>query len=125
MVDSADLRRGTDRRSRPRGGRRESDVDGFTPLVFVIAGEQPARETCEAILAKLRFAVAPFSSSEAALSVIDNLRPDLIVAAELDHRHLLGAMRDSQRVPIVPLSDSAPAEAIVEAVRRALRLRNI
>ena len=124
MVDSGDLRRGSDRRSRPRGGRRGSDAEGYAPLVFVIAGEQPARETCEAILAKLRFAVAAFASSDAALAVIDNLRPDLIVAAELD-QHLLGAMSDAQRVPIVPLGDNSPAEAIVEAVRRALRLRRL
>lgn len=58
-------------------------------------------------------------------AVIDNLRPDLIVAAELDHQRLLGAMSNAQRVPIVPLGDSSPAEATVEAVRRALRLRAI
>jgi FixJ family two-component response regulator len=110
-----------DRRQRPRGGRRWTDVEGLTPLVFVVAGETQARETCEMILAKVRFAVVPFASSEAALATMDGLRPEVVLAAETDWQRMLGAMAVGFDIPIVRLPDDAAPEAVVNAVRQALR----
>ncbi len=120
-MPEAEQRRHADRRRQPRGGRRSTDAEGFAPLVFVIGGEPAARDTCEAILAKLRFAVAPFSSVEAALAVINDLRPEVIVASELEQERLRGRLSSFRPVPIVPLAELAQPESIVEAIRNALR----
>src|SRR5262245_50673525 len=71
--------RGIDRRKFPRGGRRVDDRPGFTPLVMVIDPDPDRRHISEAILAKLRFAVAPVESVDKALSVIRSLAPAAIV----------------------------------------------
>ena len=57
MTERAHKERGPDRRRQPRGGRRPTDVEGYAPLVFVIDPRPSGRDACEAILAKLRFAV--------------------------------------------------------------------
>ena len=79
MSDSGDKRRGLDRRRFSRGGRRETDIRGYTPLVFVVDARPSGRDACEAILAKLRFAVAPFDSLEKATHAMEGLKPDLVL----------------------------------------------
>jgi FixJ family two-component response regulator len=110
-----------DRRQHPRGGRRPTDVDGFTPLVFVVGGDAQARETCETILATLRFAVAPFASSDAALAALAGLQPEVVLAPETDRQRLLLAMPPGFHIPIVALPDDAAPDTVVNAVRQALR----
>ncbi|HEY7059651.1 MAG TPA: response regulator, partial [Vicinamibacterales bacterium] len=73
-------RAGFDRRKLARGGRRPGDVDGFAPLVLVADDDVDNSGRCEAILAGLRFAVAPAHSAEEALRVMQALRPNLVVA---------------------------------------------
>src|SRR5205807_10617086 len=82
MTDASERRNGPDRRGRPRGGRRTTDQAGYSPLVLVVDRDAHGRDTCEAILAKLRFAVAPVESAEKALSLMAALRPDIVVVRE-------------------------------------------
>ena len=60
----SDRRFGPDRRKLPRGGRRPGDADGFAPLVLVADEDVESSGRCEAILAGLRFAVAPARTAE-------------------------------------------------------------
>src|SRR5437660_7165776 len=111
-------RRGPDRRGRPRGGRRASDRPGFAPLVLVIDPDPHARNTSEAILAKLHFAVAPVESVEKAVTVMAALRPEIIVASESDIDSL---RRRGIAAPFVITYQGQDADTLVEDIRRALR----
>ena len=125
MDESNDKRRGPDRRRFSRGGRRTSDVQGYTPLVFVVDPRPSGRDACEAILAKLRFAVAPFDSVEKAKRAMEGLKPDLVLVTKehLDElRRALPAGRHDASLPILPLPEGhVSMTALVEEVRRALR----
>ena len=113
-----DKRQGSDRRQRARGGRRAGDQSGFAPLVLLV-DEDP---DSGAILAKLRFAVAPAHTLAEATRVMDSLRPNLIVGHVTDPEALRRAAPDG--IPVVILDDalSAPDSMIAE-IRRALRKR--
>jgi hypothetical protein len=127
MAEFVDRRRVRDRRRQPRGGRRPYDIAGFTPLVYVVDPRPSGREACEAILAKLRFAVAPFTSTEQARRALHGLKPDivLVVAAHLDDlRGDLPTGRDGRPVPILPLPDGdLSTDALIEDIRRALAFK--
>lgn len=115
-----DKRRGPDRRSRPRGGRRAGDQQGYAPLVLLVDDDTTNGARCEAILAKLRFAVAPTYTVDEALRVMDALRPNVIVAHVADVARL--EREAPAGVPVVVITEALePPEAMVEAIRRALR----
>jgi hypothetical protein len=125
VTETTDKRSGPDRRRFARGGRRATDVQGYTPLVFVVDARPSGRDTCEVILAKLRFAVAPFDSIDQAKRAIRGLKPDLVLVTK-DHfdemRASLPAGRDEGRLPILPLPDGELSTAsLIQEVRRALR----
>lgn len=125
MPEPAEQRQGRDRRRFARGGRREGDVRGFTPLVFVVDPRPSGRAACEAILAKLRFAVAPFESLEKAKRAMEGLRPDLVLVAKNDLEEMRRGVppgRNEAPLPVLPLPDGEVAMAtLIEEVRRALR----
>ena len=125
MTESSNKRGGADRRRHPRGGRRPADRSGYTPLVFVIDPRPSAREACEAILAKLRFAVAPFDSLDQAKRALNGLKPDivLVVTEHLEEiRRMLPPGRDGRSLPVLPLPDiEVSPVTLVEEIRRALR----
>jgi PleD family two-component response regulator len=111
----------TDRRRQPRGGRRTNDRPGFAPLILVADEESQSLEMCEAILAKLHFAVAPVNSVEKAVAIIDTLRPDVIVVHAKDVMPLQRAAWPSG-VPFVTVTeDMRDPSAVVEAIRHAIR----
>lgn len=88
----------------------------------MLVGDEPAIiEGSEAILAKLRFAVATSSSVDDALRVLPDLKPDLVVAAEGDEARLRSGT--PTHVPVVVMSAGMREnpEALVEAIRRTLR----
>jgi len=94
-------------------------------MVFVIDEDSRSRDISEAILAKLRFAVAPFESLDKAISVLQALRPEVVIARE-DHIDRLRATLAHQRggmIPLVPITKDQGGEALVEEVRRVLRDR--
>lgn len=113
-------RHGPDRRRLRRGGRRATDEPGYAPLVLLIDGDQDSNARCEAILARLHFAVAPTRSLDEARRVMEALRPNLVVARIADAaalRQLTGAS-----VPVVLLSDDLlDPELLVNEIRRELR----
>jgi hypothetical protein len=94
--------------------------------VFVIDPRPSGRDTCEAILAKLRFAVAPFESVDQAARVVAALRPDLVLAgADLVEaiREAMAPHRDQHAIPVVAIPENdTDAVALLETVRTALRL---
>jgi hypothetical protein len=125
VTEVVNKRNGPDRRRFARGGRRATDLQGYTPLVFVVDARPSGRDTCEAILAKLRFAVAPFDSIDQAKRAIKGLKPDLVLVTK-DHfdemRASLPAGRGDGPLPILPLPDGELSTAsLIEEVRRALR----
>lgn len=117
-----DKRQGSDRRQQPRGGRRAGDQAGFAPLVLLVDEDPDSGARCEAILTKLRFAVAPAHTLAEATRVMDALRPNLIVGHVTDPDALRRAA--PREIPVVILDDtlSAPDSMIAE-IRRALRKR--
>lgn len=115
-----DKRQGADRRRRPRGGRRAGDQQGFAPLVLLVDEDGDSVQRSEAILAKLRFAVAPASTLAEASRVMDALRPNLIVGHVSDPEALRRAA--PSEIPVVILSESmSEPEAMIGEIRRALR----
>jgi hypothetical protein len=115
-------RRGPDRRSVSRGGRRATDKRGFAPLVLLIDGDEDSNTRCEAILARLHFAVAPTRSIEEARRVMEALRPNLVVARIADAAALRQAT--GADTPVVLLADDLlDPESLVEEIRRELRRR--
>ena len=120
MNDPHDQRRGPDRRSTPRGGRRQGDRKGYAPLVLIVDDNEDSNGRCEAILARLHFAVAPTKTIDEASRVMDALRPDIIVARVADAAALRQAT--AADLPIVLLADDLlDPEALVEEIRRQLR----
>jgi hypothetical protein len=91
----------------------------------VIDGDATRRDIAEAILAKLRFAVAPFASVEKALAAMQALRPEIIVVREDAVKELRGRLpsdRDGRPIPLLPVTpELTDPEALVEALRVMLR----
>jgi CheY-like chemotaxis protein len=124
-VSERPLRVVGDRRRLARGGRRPGDRAGFTPMIVVIDDDTGRREISEAILAKLRFAVAPFASAEQAISAMRGLLPEAVVAREdaaAAIREHLSSDRSGRTIPLLAVTDDlASPEALVEALRKLLR----
>ena len=94
-------------------------------MIVVIDGDTRRREISETILAKLRFAVAPFASAEQAIMAMKALLPEAVVArpdaADAIREHL-SSDRSGRTIPLLPVTDDlATPEALVEALRRLLR----
>jgi DNA-binding NtrC family response regulator len=114
-------RKGPDRRKQSRGGRREGDRPGFAPLVLVADEDSSSRDMCEAILAKLHFAVAPVDSIDKAVSIIGTLRPDVIVVHARDTTAVQRAAWPTG-VPFVNVTEEMrDPDTLVDAIRRAIR----
>ena len=124
-MDQPRPERGEDRRKFPRGGRRTEDRPGFTPLVMVIDPDPDRRHISEAILAKLRFAVAPFATVEKAIAAMGALRPEIVVArvdCVNELRDRLPVDRDGRAIPLLPLTaELTEPSALVEALRHVIR----
>jgi CheY-like chemotaxis protein len=125
MSSEAERRASADRRRSPRGGRRPGDPMGYSPLVMVADDDASNGARCVAILAKLRFAVAPAHSLEEAVKVMHALRPNLIVARLADEPELRKHMAADPALGEIPLITMTAAnddpEVLIEEIRRALR----
>jgi hypothetical protein len=76
---------------------------------------------CEAILAKLNFAVAPVDSIEKAAAVLPTLQPDVVVAHGHDVSPLQRAAWPSGVAFVTVTDDLRDPDALVAAIRRAIR----
>jgi PleD family two-component response regulator len=118
-------RSGADRRSSPRGGRRPGDVQGYSPLILVADDDANAGAHCVAILARLRFAVAPAHSVDEAIKVMSSLHPTLVVTRLKDNeglREQMAAHPDLGDIPVVTLTpETDEPQMMIEEIRRALR----
>jgi PleD family two-component response regulator len=113
-------RQSTDRRRRPRGGRRTTDQNGYAPLVLLVDEDVDNGARCEAILAKLRFAVAPAQTVEEAIRVMEALKPNLIVARVSNAEPL--RLSAPAEVPLLVLTDDLDEpEAMLEGIRQTIR----
>jgi CheY-like chemotaxis protein len=123
--EAEERRRARDRRNSPRGGRRPSDVQGYSPLILVADDDANSGARCVAILARLRFAVAPAHSVEEAIKVMTSLHPTLIVTRLKDEaalRHQMATDPSLGDIPIVTLTPENEApDLMVEDIRRTLR----
>jgi CheY-like chemotaxis protein len=123
--DGEDRRHKSDRRATPRGGRRPGDVQGYSPLILVADDDANSGAHCVAILARLRFAVAPAHSVDEAIKVMTSLHPTLVVTRLKDEaalREQMAANPDIGNIPIVTLTPENDApQLMIEEIRRALR----
>ena len=121
-----EFRFGPDRRQFGRGGRRASDRAGYAPIIVIIDDDATRLDLSEAILAKLRFAVAPFVSAEEAILAMHALSPEIVVARTDDVQTLRGRLpvdRDGRAIPLLLLTaDLTEPAALVEALRQLIRL---
>jgi DNA-binding NtrC family response regulator len=96
-------------------------------MILVVDDDTRRREISEAILAKLRFAVAPFASAEQAIAAMRALLPEAVVArpeAAKAIRDHLASDRSGRTIPLLSVTDDLAApEALIEALRRLLRVR--
>jgi PleD family two-component response regulator len=95
--------------------------------VLVVDEDADRAARCEAILATLRFAVAPAGSIDEAVVVMGALRPNLVVAQVGDPERLKREMQANDRTASVPLVIVTEAlrdpMAMVEQIRRVLGAR--
>ncbi len=94
-------------------------------MIVVIDGDAHRRDIAEAILAKLRFAVAPFESVDKAIVAMRALRPEVVVAREdavAALRGMLPTDREGRVIPLLAITDAlSTPEALVDALRRLLQ----
>ncbi len=127
MSDSTtpDRRHASDRRNTTRGGRRPGDPQGYSPLILVADDDANSGARCVAILARLRFAVAPAHSVDEAIKIMTSLHPTLIVTRLKNEAVLRQQMADDPEIgdiPIVTLTpDNDAPQLMIEEIRRALR----
>ena len=114
-----DKRRGPDRRRNARGGRRPDDPAGFSPLIMLVGREPEIVTLAEAVLAKLRFAVATIGGVEQALTILATLPAKLIVAGADDAKRIRSEAPGFQVLEVTDEMRQDPM-AVVGAVRRLL-----
>jgi PleD family two-component response regulator len=120
-----DRRHLTDRRATPRGGRRPSDPQGYSPLILIADDDANSGARCVAILARLRFAVAPAHSVDEAIKIMTSLHPTLIVARLKDEPALRKQMAINPELGDIPILTLTPEndapQIMIEDIRKALR----
>ena len=94
-------------------------------MILVADDDANAGAHCVAILARLRFAVAPAHSVEEAIKVMTSLHPTLIVSRLKDATGLREQMASNPAlgdIPVVTLTPENDApQLMIEEIRRALR----
>jgi len=115
----------TDRRRQARGGRREADAPGSTPLVLIVTPRAAENVRLRTVLEDAGFATAPCDGGVAALRAARDLVPDVIVADVHEGVALRGRLpvgRTGRSIPIVDLTGRAMDALLIE-IRLALRRR--
>jgi hypothetical protein len=89
---------------------------------MLVGDQHTVMDRSEAILAKLRFAVTTATSADQATRLLPELKPDLIVAGEMDGARIRRST--SQRVTIVVVDRGVndDPDALIDAILRTLRV---
>lgn len=94
-------------------------------MVVLIDNDATRLDLSEAILAKLRFAVAPFASVDRALAAMQGLMPEIVIARTECVRELRDRLpldRDGRAIPLLPLTpELAEPIRLIEALRQMIR----
>lgn len=122
MTQTVQRRSGVDRRRQPRGGRRTEDREGFAPLVMLVGDQQTVLDRSEAILAKLRFAVTTSTSVDHAIRLLPELKPDLIVAGEMDGARIRRSASHPVRIVVMDHGMRDDPDALIDAILQTLRI---
>jgi len=119
------FKRGPERRKLPRGGRRLTDATGLAPLVLLLGRGESVVEQAETVLARLKFAVTTTGTVEEALRIMEGIRPDVVVAEPEAAARL--RLEWPEHIPVVEMNGEirADPEALVEAIRQAIRANQI
>jgi len=97
-------------------------ADEVRPFSEVPVDDAEVKDQSEAILAKLRFAVATSTTAEEALRVLPALRPDLVIAPEGDVSRLRDEGPANLRVMVMNRDmEESPEELIAEVLRSVRR----
>jgi len=98
---------------------------GYSPLILVADDDASNGARCVAILAKLRFAVAPAYSVDEAVKIMRTLNPTLIVARLADEPELRKHMAQDPAIGPIPLitmtAENDDPAVLIEEIRAALR----
>ena len=88
---------------------------------MIVGDRAEVGEAAGAVLAKLKFAVAPTPTVEEALRILVSLHPDLIVAREEDAARI--RLEWPENRPVVAVTEAMRDDPLllVEEIRRALR----
>lgn len=121
MAKTPEQSRGPERRRQPRGGRRTGEPEALAPLVLLVGDDPRLAEQSEAVLAKLRFAVATSDNVDEALGILPGLRPDIVVAGAADAERI--RMEAPELLPVVVMTEEMRQDhvALIEGIRRTLR----
>jgi ActR/RegA family two-component response regulator len=122
MTKPGEHRKGPDRRRQPRGGRRSEDQGEPAPLVLLVGDDGPVMSMAEAVLARLRFAVATSRSVEEALNVVSGIRPEVVVVGA-DAADRAREMADGAAVVVMTDDMRRDPEVLIPAIRQTLRAR--
>jgi len=94
-------------------------------MVVLIDDDATRLDLSEAILAKLRFAVAPFASVDRALTAMTALMPEVVIARTDCVHELRGRLpldRDGRAIPVLSLTpELAEPPKLIEALRQLIR----
>lgn len=121
MASTPEHRRVSDRRRLPRGGRRGADPGGFAPLVLLVGDGDTVVSQSEAVLAKLRFAVATSGTVDEALRVMKGIRPDVVVAEADAASQIRREAPDHLQIVVMNDKMREDREALVREIRETIR----
>ena len=107
----------SDRRRFPRGGRRESDLTGRTPLVIIVEGYDGVRHPCARYLNHFRFCVAEAATPAAAGVVLEQADPAAILIEDLNSPSFeeLHDVARARAIPVISLSTALRDAALERA----------
>jgi hypothetical protein len=122
MMKPDEHRKGPDRRRQPRGGRRGDDHGEFAPLVLLVGDDRHVMRMAEAVLARLRFAVATSRSVDEALDVVTGISPEIVVVgAEAVER--VRTVANGAAVVVMTDEMRRDPEALIPAIRQTIRAK--
>jgi CheY-like chemotaxis protein len=137
---------GPDRRRFPRGGRRDGDLPGRHPTVAIVERYDGVRRPCARYLEHFNFEVAEAADAESALTLLESVRPALILIEDVESAGFdrLQQAAQAHSIPFVsiatafaesPGADSEQADGVLmkpftlgtmlDEVRRVLRARMV